>query len=398
VRKHVRHPQDLALVFLGRQYLQRGVMVHGPERPLDGCVRQPSRIVVQGDDQLPDHGSAGERRDASPVFIQVGIGEHPREQPVRRADITDRGPDAVRRRGDQELFAYPCHVLTLPSPAPPGLDLRARCDDGLVLISRGVVAVDGVALFDVGCRHEPRRGPVVEQAQQAALVFVRRGAFQRTVNGVITLLDPTLAYAVNPGDEQRYDHPHTQGDDCTYLTLTPPLVEHLTGGQHTLPRGPFPTPPALDLAQRTLLARAARAGDPDAVFEATLRLAEATLQQGQPMAPKGARTRFAHRTLVRGVRESLADKPDLSLTELANKLTVSPHHLSRVFRAITGSTVSRHRMRLRARAALQRLADGERDLGRLAADLGFADQSHMSRVLSEECGQTPARLRQLLGR
>jgi AraC-like DNA-binding protein len=53
-------------------------------------------------------------------------------------------------------------------------------------------------------------------------------------------------------------------------------------------------------------------------------------------------------------------------------------------------------MRLRARAALERLAGGERDLARLAAELGFADQSHLTRVVRSETGRTPAALRRAL--
>lgn len=50
-----------------------------------------------------------------------------------------------------------------------------------------------------------------------------------------------------------------------------------------------------------------------------------------------------------------------------------------------------------ARAALERLAGGERDLARLAADVGFADQSHLSRVVRAETGHTPGALRAALG-
>ena len=77
-------------------------------------------------------------------------------------------------------------------------------------------------------------------------------------------------------------------------------------------------------------------------------------------------------------------------------LAVSPHHLSRIFRAGTGHTISRHRMRLRTRSALERLAAGEQNLARLAAELGFADQSHLVRVTSAELGRTPSALRALL--
>jgi len=53
-------------------------------------------------------------------------------------------------------------------------------------------------------------------------------------------------------------------------------------------------------------------------------------------------------------------------------------------------------MRLRARAALERLA-GEDALARLAADTGFADQSHLCRVLRAETGHPPSTLRQAIG-
>ena len=53
-------------------------------------------------------------------------------------------------------------------------------------------------------------------------------------------------------------------------------------------------------------------------------------------------------------------------------------------------------MRLRARAALERLAGGERDLARLAADAGFADQAHLCRVVRAETGTTPSALREAL--
>ena len=94
-----------------------------------------------------------------------------------------------------------------------------------------------------------------------------------------------------------------------------------------------------------------------------------------------------------GVREALIADPDTSLPALARTLAVSPHHLSRVFRAETGETISRHRLRLRARRALERLAGGELDLARLAADTGFADQSHLGRVLKVETGAAPSLLR-----
>jgi len=46
---------------------------------------------------------------------------------------------------------------------------------------------------------------------------------------------------------------------------------------------------------------------------------------------------------------------------------------------------------------LERLADRERSLARLAGELGFADQAHLARVVRREVGSTPSALRSSLG-
>jgi AraC-like DNA-binding protein len=46
--------------------------------------------------------------------------------------------------------------------------------------------------------------------------------------------------------------------------------------------------------------------------------------------------------------------------------------------------------------ALERLAAGERNLGVLAADLGFSDQAHLTRTVRAHVGRPPAALRRLL--
>jgi AraC-like DNA-binding protein len=45
---------------------------------------------------------------------------------------------------------------------------------------------------------------------------------------------------------------------------------------------------------------------------------------------------------------------------------------------------------------MERLAGGERDLPRLAAELGFADQSHLCRAVKSETRLTPSALSRLL--
>jgi AraC-like DNA-binding protein len=61
-----------------------------------------------------------------------------------------------------------------------------------------------------------------------------------------------------------------------------------------------------------------------------------------------------------------------------------------------GVSLTRYRNRVRVGRALDRLAAGETSLAALAADLGFADQSHLSRTVRDQVGHTPAVLRRLL--
>jgi AraC-like DNA-binding protein len=267
-----------------------------------------------------------------------------------------------------------------------------------VLSTNTIVSRDGVQIADVACRHRRGRGQTAEQVPGHTVVFIRRGCFVRSAEGVRTLLDPTLAYCMNPGEEQRYDHPQDHGDDCTSLSLQPGLVASLWGGAQALPSQPLPISPRIDLEHRLLLSAARRGEDPHELIERAIALIARALEQADPRRLGAGRpaTVRARRALANDARELLASNTDLSLPELADALAVSPHHLSRVFRSQIGHTVSRHRMRLRARGALERLAGGDRDLARLAAELGFADQSHLCRVISAETGSTPSALAQIL--
>jgi AraC-like DNA-binding protein len=267
-----------------------------------------------------------------------------------------------------------------------------------MLSARTILGSDDLEIFDVACGHRHGRGRAEEQTGGHAVVLVRRGCFVRSVEGVESVLDPTVAYCMNPGEEQRYDHPHNDGDDCTSLSLSAELVAALWGGEQRLPSAPLAISPEIDLEHRLLLSAARSGGDPHELHERAIALSARALEQADARRvaagrPATARDRGA---AVDGTREILAANPECSLPELGRMLAVSPHHLSRIFRASTGHTISRHRMRLRVRGALERLAGGARDLARLAVDLGFADQSHLCRVVVAETGHSPAALRAAL--
>jgi AraC-like DNA-binding protein len=267
-----------------------------------------------------------------------------------------------------------------------------------VLSIRRLLDRDGVRVSDVACHHPCGLGRPAEQTAGHAIVFVRRGRFRRSADGVVSVLDATFAYSMNPGEEERYDHLDGCGDDCTWLSLDPEASAALAGGDPELPPRAIPTAAWLDLEHRRLLAAGRRGADSHELYERALLLAARVLGQTDPRRVEAGRpaTARARRALADGTREALAADPGRPLPVLARDLAVSPHHLSRVFHAGTGHTIARHRIRLRARAALERLAGGEGDLAGLAAELGFADQSHLARVLRRETGRTPSALRRVL--
>jgi AraC family transcriptional regulator len=87
----------------------------------------------------------------------------------------------------------------------------------------------------------------------------------------------------------------------------------------------------------------------------------------------------------------------LRMGDLAREAGVHPVHLARVFRKIERRTPGEYQQRLQVRAACELLRDPEWPLAVIAAECGFADQSHLTRVFRRMIGTTPARFRRVVG-
>jgi AraC family transcriptional regulator len=86
---------------------------------------------------------------------------------------------------------------------------------------------------------------------------------------------------------------------------------------------------------------------------------------------------------------------EIRLEHLASAAGVHPAHLSRVFRKHYRCSIGQYVRALRVDLAARELAASHRPIAEIAAQLGFADQSHFSRVFLKAAGMTPARYRQL---
>ncbi|MFI9360344.1 helix-turn-helix domain-containing protein [Kitasatospora sp. NPDC053057] len=266
-----------------------------------------------------------------------------------------------------------------------------------MLTSVPVATRPDFSISAVACRSDHTRWSAAEVRDDYRVVLVRRGRFRRRAAGVLSDVDATLAYVGVPGEEEHFAHP-AGGDVCTAISVTPELWRSMAGDAALLAQTIY-VDPHLDLAHRRIFA-AAHAGDVDfALSEELLALLSGAIgRTATGSTPIGGDSFGPDRSLVAAACEAIAEGHPASNTlfSLADLLGVSPYRLSRAFPRELGVSVTRYRHRVRIGRALDRLEAGEESLSVLAADLGYADQAHLTRTMRQHLGRTPTALRRLL--
>jgi AraC-like DNA-binding protein len=233
-----------------------------------------------------------------------------------------------------------------------------------------------------------------------ALTLVRRGAYRRRGDGHEHIVDANTGFLRAPGQEVSTATLPDTMELLTTVGIEPPFLHHLP--DLTSIHGPVSVEPRVALAHRLLLHSLDESDDALGMEAAVVDLVRQCLRQSEPQRRIGRRgsTAAARRRLVTDVLELLNTSfcEPHGLVDLAWLVGASPYHLSRVFREVTGMTLSRYRTRLRVHAVLDRLEQGERDLSAVAAATGFADHGHMTRTVSGHLGDTPSSVRLLLAR
>ena len=233
-----------------------------------------------------------------------------------------------------------------------------------------------------------------------ALTLVRRGAYRRRGDGQEHIVDGNTGFLRGPGQQVSTATIPDTIELLTTVGIEPPFLHHLP--DLTSIRGPITVEPWVALAHRLLLRSLEERDDALCMEAAVVDLVSRCLRQSAPQRRIGRRasTAAVRRRLVTDVLELLNTSfcEPHGLVDLARLVGASPCHLSRVFREVTGMTLSQYRARLRVHAVLDRLEQGERNLSAVAAATGFSDHGHMTRTVIGHLGDTPSGVRLQLAR
>jgi AraC family transcriptional regulator len=273
-----------------------------------------------------------------------------------------------------------------------------------------------VSVTDFRCR--ACRHPLSEEEcnVEPSIVFVRRGLFVRSQDGVSVMADTSRILFFNPQQPYRISHPIEGGDDCTILTISRPLAleivarhtPHVVEQSSWVPFLQGEGRAALDLWRMHYELLARSCADELGFEDLLLRIIEKTVAEAhggasgdQRMVSRSVRHRTARRhgelahAAVMILNRNLARPP--SLVALSDALGCSPYHLSRVFREVNGFSLRGYLATARARAAADAIVRGVRNLTDLALRLGYADHSHFTNAFNREWKTSPSEFRAMYG-
>ncbi len=91
---------------------------------------------------------------------------------------------------------------------------------------------------------------------------------------------------------------------------------------------------------------------------------------------------------VMGILHTRLEEP-LTLTLLAAELNMSPYHLQRIFKRVTGLSPARQLLMIRMDKARRLLAESDQEIGEVAREVGFRSSSHFSVTFKKEAGVSP---------
>jgi AraC-like DNA-binding protein len=242
---------------------------------------------------------------------------------------------------------------------------------------------------------------------------MRHGVFCKHFGRRSVTADVDQAVFFSKGSTYRVSHPADCGDRGTVFTPSPrvlnDIVREFDPSVDDRPDQPFPfvTSPCDSRVYWThhelvLQLKTAEACPLDPLWAdaAALHIVADILEAAfshyrKPLKHRRTSTNADHAERAEAAKTYLTSRLSerMTLDDVASAVYVSPFHFARLFHRHTGLPVHRYLTQLRLRASLERLADGAKDLTRLALELGFSSHSHFTDAFRNEFGCTPSDVR-----
>lgn len=265
-----------------------------------------------------------------------------------------------------------------PSPAQSAAPLDAGQNFGAM-----TQRVSSGGLLLNAADHDPGMQVPQHEHENAYLCFVLQGGFELRAGGRDHACQAGAVLA-HPAGHQHSNRFTPAPGRCVNLHLGVDWVEQdhalrdwLADFRHVaLPARHV----ALERLAREMSARDSAA--PLACAAAAIELLTTAMRSPAPGAEPGWVARVIDR-----LEADLAQAP--GLTELARDCGLHPSHLARVFKQTRGETVGDYVRRRRVEQAEQALRRGGLPLAEIAAQAGFADQAHFTRVFRAHFGVAP---------
>lgn len=263
-----------------------------------------------------------------------------------------------------------------------------------------------VRIEHVGCTRAKRGLSCEECKTEHQIAIPLSGVNVRHVNGRAYTISPSHATLSNREEEYKVSHPYGSGETQLNILLQETLLAEILCSKdpeaedrpdRLFLERQLPVSSRFHLAVRTLMAATkSPAHQQMEVEEVTIALVDHLLGSNESRAHATVSKRNIE--LVQRTQAMLASHyaQQMTLQDVASNLGTSVFHLCRSFKKATNATLWSQIQRLRARAALNHLADGASDLTVLGLSLGYSHHSHFTAAFRREVGLTPSAARQII--
>jgi AraC family transcriptional regulator len=263
----------------------------------------------------------------------------------------------------------------------------------------------GIGAFRCATDHPSFRdsGPI----ERDCFVFPRTSVVIEHDHARPFVADPTIVTLYNR--RQRYERRplSPDGDRCDWFAVSPALLRAAVlardrdAAEHERPMRFMhaPADPSTYFTQRQLFVDAESTdAEPLEIEERVIALLDRVLARAYEGAPVRSEHPPRATELAEAAKRWVAPRVTqrLTLTRIAAAVGASPFHLCRAFHRATGSTLHAYRDDVRLRLGLEQLEGGERDLSRLALDLGYSSHSHFTSAFRRSFRVPPSAARKLL--